>query len=1074
MTELAASESRAQSPAKEDLAQFVNLVTQAHELQRAGEHEQALAIAASAEALASRVDLPPSQLTAANLNSLGVVFFNAAFNRSALAHYERAMSMAAQLAPQDDDLLASLHNNLGQAQACLGQLAAAQSHLERAVAIREASQPGGKLLGFALDNLASVVGSRGELDRAEAMHQKALAIFEQAGGPINVDAATALGNLSTIHRKRRDFLRAEAYRLRALDTHERLAGLTSGDTLLDVAQLTEIYRDMGDDVRADAQINFLLSIGEEMPARSHRVLAEMLRYLASRTFSDFRLDLAERLAARAVTLLEAIEGPQAPETLAELHLLGNVHRAGGHREAAEQAFHRALSGYEALGQRDRATDVMLDLGKVYRDAGAHSLAEQVFRGIVEQRSGMPDEDQQRIASALGNLALVYYEAERYPEADTTVAAALAALEGDPNPYGERPWLLHNRAMLKYHLGEYDSAGEFYEQAKRLWIEERGNDDPFVATAASNIGLVHWARGDTHRALASLAEAESLRDRQLQRVLAVGSETKRAAYARGLQSDLHLVVSFCLANGVPRPDVARFAAQMLFRRKGRVLDAIAHTLFHVRDGVRPEDRQYVDRLHQVRREIADVIAPSLVTGSPPAAKAQLAELRSEEERLEAELSYRGALHRPGLESVTLDEVRQGLPPEGALLDLIRYSVFDPVRTGRKGPWKEERYAAVVLRPAGEPGWFDLGEADAIDRLVDEWRHLLPEHRADAEQRKAVGAELYLRLVAPLAHAIAGARHLFVSPDGKLALIPFGLLSDADGPPLLERLVVSYLTSGRELARAQDELHGASGVVLIAAPDFEAEIAHDETQDAGRFVDRHGFRPLPGTKDEAAEIARLLPDSTLITGSDATAHALRTVRRPIALHVATHGIFRPIDDEAVTRRLDFLNVGDGVLAVDRSSKVDLVNPMFYSGLVLAGANREGTGIITAQEIAGLDLRGTALAVLSACETGLGTVKRGEEFTGLRRALAIAGAATQVTSLWKVHDTATRCLMSHYYQLLLEGCGRAEALQLAQARVASDPDHPEWEHPAYWAAFVAAGAWGPLGDRMAVRSTAGESPA
>jgi CHAT domain-containing protein/tetratricopeptide (TPR) repeat protein len=1074
MTGLVASESLASSPANDDFARFLDLVTQARGLQQSGSHEQALALATNAEALAARLDPPSSQAAAQTFNSLGIVFFEAAFSRSALSLYERALAIAAHLEPKDDDLLASLHNNLGQAHQRLGQLAMAQTHLETAVAIREQSGPAGKSLGFMLDNLANVIGTGGELDRAESMHRQALAIFERLGGPIDVDVATSLGNLSVIHRKRRDFVRAEACRLRALDTHERLTGLASGGTLLDITQLADLYRDMGDDARADALMNLLLSIGGEKPPRSHRVLAEMLRTLAASAFEDFRLDLAERLGTRAAALLEAIEGPHAPETLAMLHLLGNVHRAGGHRDAAEQAYHRARSGYEALGKRDETIAVMLDLGKVYRDAGAYPLAEQVFRGVVEHRRDAPDGDRQRIASALGNLALVHYEAERYREADATVGAALAALEGDPNPYGERPWLLHNRAMLKYHLGEYDVASELYAEAKRLWTDERGEDDPFVATAASNLGLVHWARGDPDQALASLAEAEALRDRELQRVLAVGSETKRAAYAQHLQSDLHLVVSFCLALAAPRADVARFAAQMLFRRKGRVLDAIAHTLLHVRDSVRPEDRQLVARLQEVRREIAAVIAPALVTGRPTAAKERLAALRGEEERLEAELSYRGALHRPGLESITLEEIQQGLPPDGALLELLRYSVFDPTRTGKKGPWKEERYAAAVLRPAGEPAWFDLGPADAIDSQVDEWRGLLPDHFADADERQAVGGELYRLLIAPLAAAIGGARHLFVSPDGKLALIPFGLLGDAQAPRLLDRFVVSYLASGRELARAEDDLPDATGVVVIAAPDFEAETPRDDAPVAGHFADRHGFAPLPGTKDEADDLARLVPGATLITGPDATVHALRNVHRPIALHVATHGIFAPIDDAEVTRHLDVLNVGDGLLAVHGASKARLANPMFFSGLVLAGANRQGTGILTAQEIAGLDLRGTALAVLSACETGLGTVKRGEEFTGLRRALAIAGAATQVTSLWKVDDTATRFLMGHYYRLLLEGRGRAEALQLAQARIAADPEHPEWEHPVYWAAFVAAGAWGPVADRMNVRSTAAEDQA
>jgi CHAT domain-containing protein len=145
------------------------------------------------------------------------------------------------------------------------------------------------------------------------------------------------------------------------------------------------------------------------------------------------------------------------------------------------------------------------------------------------------------------------------------------------------------------------------------------------------------------------------------------------------------------------------------------------------------------------------------------------------------------------------------------------------------------------------------------------------------------------------------------------------------------------------------------------------------------------------------------------------------------------------------------------------VPSANPMFFSGVALAGANRRApgssTGILSAQELAGVDLQGTQLVVLSACETGLGTLERGDEFVGLRRALSIAGARTLLTSLWRVDDQATRTLMGHFYTGLIAGLPRADALRVAQGRVAGDPEHPEWRHPFYWAAFVLSGDRGPM---------------
>jgi len=139
----------------------------------------------------------------------------------------------------------------------------------------------------------------------------------------------------------------------------------------------------------------------------------------------------------------------------------------------------------------------------------------------------------------------------------------------------------------------------------------------------------------------------------------------------------------------------------------------------------------------------------------------------------------------------------------------------------------------------------------------------------------------------------------------------------------------------------------------------------------------------------------------------------------------------------------------------------NPLLRSGLALAGANlrRSGDnddGILTAAEAAQLDLRGTQLVVLSACETGLGDVQQGEGVYGLRRALVLAGAQAQLVSLWKVADAKTQALMVDYYERLLKGEGRSAALREAQLAMIANP---ATQHPYYWAAFVPIGNWTPL---------------
>ncbi len=217
---------------------------------------------------------------------------------------------------------------------------------------------------------------------------------------------------------------------------------------------------------------------------------------------------------------------------------------------------------------------------------------------------------------------------------------------------------------------------------------------------------------------------------------------------------------------------------------------------------------------------------------------------------------------------------------------------------------------------------------------------------------------------------------------------------------------------------------------------------------------------------------LPCSAYPPWLDATAleGRLKTAcRSPRILHLATHGFFLPDQERDLNREGrglgfdfgDFSGARDGLA---RFSGPLMENPMLRSGLALAGANtwlKAGNppeeaedGLLTAEDVTGLDLLATELVVLSACETGLGQVHVGEGVFGLRRAFVLAGAKTLVMSLWKVPDEPTRELMEHFYGRLLAGEGRAEALR--QAQLALKAKYPE---PFYWGAFICQGDPSPL---------------
>jgi CHAT domain-containing protein len=296
----------------------------------------------------------------------------------------------------------------------------------------------------------------------------------------------------------------------------------------------------------------------------------------------------------------------------------------------------------------------------------------------------------------------------------------------------------------------------------------------------------------------------------------------------------------------------------------------------------------------------------------------------------------------------------------------------------------------------------------------------------------------RLVMEPARPLAGdAALLLVSPEGPLNLVPLEALVDEHGRYLVERYAITYLSSGRDLLRMQVSRASHGAPVIVADSLFgdpEAAPAPQRRTGVAPDLEKLYFAPLAGAAQEAAAIHGLFPEGRMLVGPDATGWALKHVDAPSILHIATHGFFLPA--------------------------IGAANPLLRSGLALAGANRrsgrDDDGILTALEASGLNLWGTKLVTLSACDTGLGEVKNGEGVFGLRRAFVLAGAETLVMSLWPVSDYVARETMIIFYTGLKHGLGRGEALRQAQLAMLKRKGR---EHPFYWASFIQSGEWANL---------------
>ena len=325
---------------------------------------------------------------------------------------------------------------------------------------------------------------------------------------------------------------------------------------------------------------------------------------------------------------------------------------------------------------------------------------------------------------------------------------------------------------------------------------------------------------------------------------------------------------------------------------------------------------------------------------------------------------------------------------------------------------------------------------------------------------------------------------ISPDGPLARLPFAALPGKDPAKyLIEEVGLAVVPVPQllpELLAAPKGKDRESSLLLVGDVDFDAEAGKTDggrTAPGERGGTRKGWKRLEATRGEVATIRdsfeQRFADGTakVLRGAGVTEQALRQqAPRYQYLHLATHGFFAPAEVKSALGAAP--KSGDDLFG---QAGVTGFHPGLLSGLVLAGTNRvpepgQDDGILTALEVAELDLRRCELAVMSACETGLGESAGGEGLLGLQRAFQVAGARSVVASLWSVDDEATRKLMERFYDNLWgKKLSKLEALREAQRWMLTEglkrglvredlPDKaPDARTPPYyWAAFVLSGDW------------------
>lgn len=791
-------------------------------------------------------------------------------------------------------------------------------------------------------------------------------------------------------------------------------------------------------------------------------------------------------ARRLVEIRTALTGPRSTNTVDamedEADLLEALNRGVEARALLEQALEIAQKEFpqsqvtssvaDSLGRicswmgdfpcAIRACTISVELARKLNDGGQQLLSTLANRGAMESRAGDVDDairdEEEALAIAHraypndlhygvieANLGAAYLKKQNFPLAAEHTQRAVEMLG---KLYGEdsvRLMQMHSRLGDLYtRTGQYALAWKSYEVVLGLKHEQMDARASYHAAFSRSLAQ----GGDLKRAIDEGLTAEQLSRDMFVLQARTLPERQALAYNAVRPHGLEVPLSVILAH----PELpAKEVFEEMVRSRALVADEMARRQRNLNRNNDAETSRLLEELNKAR---ADLLALEQAAPGKGGGADAVAAATERMEKLERQLAERSAAVRDDehLSAAGLDDLRRALPPHTAL---VSYVVFGRWAVGKADPAMQATpsYMAFVL-PSGSESIrvFDLGEAKSIDALIGRLRASaeaeahsggLNSVRNERDYRQA-GAALRRRVWDPLRPALAGAKTAVVVPDGTLNLVPFAGLPDGNGYLVERGVFIHTLSSERDLLASVADVP-KHGLLAVGAPQFDlaqnapaASALRDATIPCDEFQ-KLEFPPLPGARQELNAIAtswkRWNSGESLDTlmGPEATRDGfLDAAPRNRVLHVATHAFV--LDNKC----------GGG-------------NPLLRSGLVFAGANQSrASAILTAQQIASLDLNGVDMAVLSACNTGSGELTDGEGVLGLERAFRIAGARSVVMTLWPVDDqVASRYMRAFYGELLAHRESTAEAVwsagrkTLLARRAAGQSTHP-W----YWAGFVASG--------------------
>ena len=931
----------------------------------------------------------------------------------------------------------------------------------------------------------------GETNAAIRWFEREKALRAELGLSETDDFSGSLYNLATLYLEEGNYDEAGGLAEQLIANDRKLYGSASEDFVSSMLSTIDIFIRL--DKLDDAE-KLLQSTLREQPQNS-LLRGMILSKLADLYTMTSQYSKATRTLNAGLDIIERMAGENSIEFLSAVINLGILQMGQGKFAEAEETFDYVLA--EISADDPAYATILNNQALVYKSLGQLDKAEKLFLTIKEMDSVNLGVTHPDFAITLTNLAFVYSDNGEFLRAEKLLTRALEIQknngEQETQSYGRK---LNNLARVYRMAGVPEKAIPLHQQALSRFRKTLGKRSAEAATTLYNMGIAYWNTGDERNAFKNLKSASSMRASILGKSHPkyAESQEKIAEYlwykkqmneARQTFSEVFLSYYHQMDASFPvltedekaklfytniKPAFEKFNSfAMSFRTEDPTLLAemynyhintkasIMYATEKVKEAILTSKDTVLIREFEIWQTQKEQVAKLY---SQNAADYKIDSLQQSADRLEKELTRKSSVFAEQIvrKKLTWIDIQKALSENEAAIEVVRYKEYTPARGGSFT--ENVRYALLVVtqQTKDHPDLILLEQGNEMEgKFLNFYRNNIRFTLDDTYS--------YDNYVAGLADYMAkhGIKKAFLSPDGVYNQISINSIKDPKTKNfLVDQLDIRLVTNTRELVERTTKKSNSQSSILIGYPKFNLHDTSEGVEATTRSLTRganltrglrggllrymqgeDGIAVLPGTEEEIDQISRLSRKPEIFKEEMASERLIKQVVSPMVLHVATHGYF--LEDEKQST---------GV------SAAYVPNPLLKSGIILAGAenflktgipvNEAGDdGVLTAYEAMNLNLEGTELVVLSACETGLGVVKNGEGVYGLQRAFKMAGAKSMIMSLWSVDDTATQELMSLFYAERLKNADQHTAFRTAQQKLKE-----KYNHPFYWGAFVMVG--------------------